>query len=172
MEDDRVTADEARRAAQHKATASAVERDVNRDIAERAERGSVKDSDHIANVADEMRNSTIDDVAGQGRALSRARGTARISQFVDYLFYLVYGLLAIRLVLALIAANSSNDFVRFITALTDPIYAPFRGIVESPTAEGGYTLAIPIIIAIVVYALLHAAINGLLRMMVHRKTAV
>jgi len=66
----------------------------------------------------------------------------------------------------------SNGFVQFIDAVTNPFYAPFRGIVGSPTAEGGYTLVIPIIIAIIVYALLHAAINGLLRMLVHRKTAI
>jgi uncharacterized protein YggT (Ycf19 family) len=96
----------------------------------------------------------------------------RGSQFLDYAFYLLYALLAIRLVLALIAARSTNGFVQFITAITGPFYAPFRGIVPSPTAEGGYTLAWPIVIAIVMYALLHAAINGLLRMAASRKTSI
>jgi uncharacterized protein YggT (Ycf19 family) len=70
------------------------------------------------------------------------------------------------------AANAANGFVQLINSATDPFYALFRGIVASPTAEGGYTLAIPIIIAIGVYALLHFAINGFLRMIVHRKTTV
>jgi uncharacterized protein YggT (Ycf19 family) len=79
---------------------------------------------------------------------------------VDYLFMLLYGVLAIRLVLALLAARQSNGFVQMIDSVTDPFYAPFRGIVSSPSAEGGFTLVVPIIIAILAYALLHAAIRG------------
>ena len=71
------------------------------------------------------------------RVLGHARTAARGSQFLDYAFYIVYSLLAIRLVLALIAAQSSNGFVQFIRTLTDPFYAAFRGIVPSQTAEGG-----------------------------------
>ena len=44
--------------------------------------------------------------------------------------------------------------------------------VASQPIEGGYTLAVPILIAIVVYALLHLAINKLLRMMAYRRTAM
>ncbi len=72
----------------------------------------------------------------------------------------------------MLAARSSNAFVQLIVTITDPFYAIFRGIVPSPSAEGGYTLVVPIIIAIVVYALLHAAINGFLRMIAHRKTDI
>jgi uncharacterized protein YggT (Ycf19 family) len=172
MKDMNVAQDEARRVAQHEATASTVESDVSEDISERADQGSADDTARVASVAADMRSSAIDDVAGQNREMSRARGTARISQVVDYLFYVVYGLLGIRLVLALLAANATNGFVQFINTVTDPFYALFRGIVPSLSAEGGYTLAVPIIIAIAVYALLHFAINGLLRMVVHRKTAV
>jgi hypothetical protein len=81
-------------------------------------------------------------------------------------------LLAIRLVLALIAARSSVGFVKLIKAVTDPFYALFRGIVASPTAEGGYTLALPIVIAIIVYAVLHAGIRGLFRLIAHRRTEI
>ncbi|MEX2527930.1 MAG: YggT family protein [Gemmatimonadota bacterium] len=172
MEDDKVAADEARRVAQHGATTSAVERDVNDEIAESSERHHSEDRAKLEGIASDMRGDAMDEVAGTSRQLGRARGTARVSQVVDYAFGLIYGLLAIRLVLMLIAANSSNAFVQFIDTVTNPFYALFRGIVDSPTAEGGYTLAVPIIIAIIVYALLHAAINGLLRMMVHRKTTV
>jgi hypothetical protein len=70
------------------------------------------------------------------------------------------------------ARAGSNGFVQFIDAVTNPFYSLFRGIVASPTAEGGSALALPIIIAIIAYALLHAAIRGLLRILVHRRTAV
>jgi uncharacterized protein YggT (Ycf19 family) len=74
--------------------------------------------------------------------------------------------------MALFAARSSAGFVQFIRSVTDPFYAPFQGIVASPSTPEGFTLALPIVIALVVYMLLHMAINGLLRMFVHRKTEV
>ena len=62
--------------------------------------------------------------------------------------------------------------MQFIRAITGPFYAPFRGIVSSPTADGGATFVVPIVIAVVVYMMLHAAINGLLRMVGERKTTI
>jgi uncharacterized protein YggT (Ycf19 family) len=172
VKDDRLATDEARRVDQHEAATARVEHDVNEEIAHRAERGSPEDASKMNRIASDMRGDAMDEAAGTSREMGRARSTARISQVVDYLFGLLYGLLAIRLVLLLIAAQSSNAFVQFIDTVTNPFYSLFRGIVGSPSAEGGYTLAVPILIAIVVYALLHAAINGLLRMLVHRKTVV
>lgn len=171
MDDDKIGRAEDRRVAQHEATTSEIERDVNEDVAERAEHGAAAESGRLDQVAGDMRKEAIDDVAGQGREISRGRTFARVSQVTDYLFSLLYGLLAIRLVLALLAARSENGFVQFINAVTEPFYALFRGIVGSPSAEG-HTLVVPILIALAAYALLHAAIKGLLRMLVHRQTAV
>jgi hypothetical protein len=172
VEDRIIADDEARRAAQHEAIASTVERDVNADIAERAEQGTAEQAVKLDRVASDMRGDAISEVAGTGRDVARGRTVARVSQVVDYLFYVLYGLLAIRLVLSLLAARAGNGFVQFIDGVTNPFYSLFAGIVSSPTSEGGHTLVVPIIIALIVYALLHAAINGLLRMFVHRKTAV
>lgn len=171
MDDDTLSASEGRRAAKYEATTSTIEDDVNEDLATRAERGSAAETDRLDEVADDMRADAIDDVAGQGHDESRGRIFARVSQVADYLFALLYSLLAIRLVLALLAARSDNGFVQLINAVTEPFYALFRGIVASPSAEG-HTLVVPILIAMAAYALLHAAINGLLRMGVHRKSAV
>jgi uncharacterized protein YggT (Ycf19 family) len=172
MEDHKAAVDEARRAAQQTSMKSQVERDVNADIAERAEHTTPSESQKMDNVAGAFRGKAIDEVVGTDREVRRARGLARVSQVVDYLFYVVYSLLAIRLVLALIAARSSAGFVQFIRAVTDPFYVLFRGIVASPTSAGGYTLALPIVIAIIVYALLHAGIKGLLRLIAHRRTEI
>ncbi len=171
MEDNKVTADEARRAAQHELMKSQVERDVNADIAGRAEHASPAEAQEMEKVAGRFRGKAIGEVVGTDREVGRARGLARVSQVVDYVFYVVYTLLAIRLVLALIAARSSSGFVQLIRAVTDPFYSLFRGIVASPTA-GGYTLVLPIVIAIIVYALLHAGITRLLRLIAHRKTEI
>jgi uncharacterized protein YggT (Ycf19 family) len=160
------------KAAQQTSMKSQVERDVNADIAERAEHTTPSESQKMDNVAGAFRGKAIDEVVGTDREVRRARGLARVSQVVDYLFYVVYSLLAIRLVLALIAARSSAGFVQFIRAVTDPFYVLFRGLVASPTSAGGYTLALPIVIAIIVYALLHAGIKGLLRLIAHRRTEI
>ena len=74
--------------------------------------------------------------------------------------------------LALMAANPAAGFVQFIRAVTDPFYGMFRGIVQSPTVEGGNTLALPVLIAIVAYMLLHLAIKGLFRVVAQRRTEI
>ncbi|MBA3320164.1 MAG: YggT family protein [Pyrinomonadaceae bacterium] len=172
MQDDKLAADEARRQMQHDAIKSQVESDVNSEIATRADRTTRIEARQMEQVAGEMRGKAINEVAETEREVERSRGLARVSQVVDYIFYVIYALLAVRLLLALLAARSSAGFVQFIRSVTDPLYAPFRGIVGSPSIEGGYTLALPIVIAIIVYALVHAGINGLLRLVAHRKTAI
>jgi uncharacterized protein YggT (Ycf19 family) len=171
MDDTKVAVDEARRAAQHTSMKSHVERDVNAAIAERAEHTTPSESQKMDSVAGAFRGKAIDEVVGTDREVQRARRLARASQVVDYVFYVVYSLLAIRLILALIGARSSAGFVQFIGAVTDPFYALFRGIVASPSA-GGFTLALPIVIAILAYALLHAGVKGLLRVIAHRRTEI
>jgi hypothetical protein len=72
----------------------------------------------------------------------------------------------------LLAARSTAGFVQFIVAVSNPFYAPFRGIVASPSTDAGHTLLLPIVVAIIAYIMLHLAINGLLRLLAHRKTEV
>ncbi len=172
MKDDTVAEDEARLATSREAVKTKVESRVNAEISGQAGAASTEGQARVVEVAAQLRDKAIDETVRSERAVGQARTAARGSQFLDYAFYVVYSLLGIRLVLALIGARSGNGFVQFINAVTGPFYAPFKGIVSSPTAEGGFTLAVPILIAIVVYMILHAAINGLLRMVGSRKTAI
>jgi hypothetical protein len=172
MNDDKLAAEEARRAGQHGSVKSQVEGEVQAEIAEHAARTAPPEQQRVGQVASEFRAKAVDEVVQTEREVERARGVARVSQVVDYIFYVLYALLGLRFLLALLAARSSAGFVRFIVAVTDPFYRPFRGIVASPTTEGGHTLMMPLVIAIIVYVLLHLAINGLLRILAHRKTAV
>ena len=126
----------------------------------------------IDEVAGQFRAKAVNEVVETEREVQQSRGLARISQVVDYIFFVIYALLLMRLLLALLAARSSAGFVQFIVAVTDPFYAPFKGIVASPTTQGGHTLMVPLLIALLVYILLHLGINGLLRMMAHRKTRI
>lgn len=102
----------------------------------------------------------------------RPRELGRFSQFVDYVFWLLYSLLIIRLLLVFFHASAGAGFVRFIDGVTNPFYSPFRGIAASQQLDGGYTLAIPVLVALVVYGLLHLAINKLMRVIAYRRTAV
>ncbi|HEY8188683.1 MAG TPA: YggT family protein [Pyrinomonadaceae bacterium] len=170
--DDKLAADEARRSVQHESVKSQVEGEVQAEIADHAQAPAAGESQKIKEVAGEFRSKAVNEVVDTEREVHRGRGAARVSQVVDYIFYVIYALLGMRFLLALLAARSNTGFVQFIVAVTNPFYLPFRGIVASPSTDQGHTLMMPIIIAIIAYLLLHLAINGILRMVAHRKTAI
>ena len=88
----------------------------------------------------------------------RQRVLSRVRLGVDYLFFLLYGLLALRFVLALVGANKGAGFVEFIQSVTAPIYSPFEDIVTSPSLDGG-VVDLPALIALFTYGLLHIAVR-------------
>ena len=169
MTDKKLMMDEAQRAANYEGLKANVESDVAGEIADKADRRSSSGTDRLAA---EMKARAVNEVEQTRAEVDRGRVVARFSQLVDYVFFVVYGLLAIRLLLELFAAREGVAFFRFIKAMTDPIYWPFKGLVPSITTPDGFSLELPIIVALFVYALLHMAINGLLRMMAHRKVEI
>jgi hypothetical protein len=173
MNDDKLAIEEARRAAQHESVKSQVDGEVQAEIGERAATKSAPhESQQIDQVAGEFRSKAVNEVVDTEREVGRSRSLARVSQVVDYIFWVIYALLGMRFLLALMAARSGAGFVKFIVAVSNPFYLPFQGIVASPRTDGGHTLLLPIVVAIIAYALLHLGINGLLRMFAHRKTAI
>jgi uncharacterized protein YggT (Ycf19 family) len=172
MDENTLEMDEARRAAQHASVKGQIEGAVNAEIKGRARSASTEQVERVGQVAAELRGRAIDETVASEHAVARSRNAARLSQFVDFAFYSLYTLLLVRLALALIAARQGSGFVRFINAITNPFYRPFRGIVSSPTGEGGATLVLPLVVAIGAYVLLHLGINGLLRLAAHRKTTI
>ncbi|MBA2502772.1 MAG: YggT family protein [Pyrinomonadaceae bacterium] len=172
MHDDKLAADEARRQIQHEAIKTEVESDVNAGIAARADRTTPREAAQMEQVAGEFRGKAINEVVESEREVERSRTMARVSQVVDYMFYVLYSLLVLRLILALLRANPRSGFVEFIYSVTNPFFAPFRGIISNRGTDEVIAQAVPIIIALIVYALLHAGINGLLRLLAHRKTEI
>jgi len=170
--DDKLAADEARRSVQHESVKAQVEGEVQAEIADQAQAPVAGESQRIKQVAGEFRSKAVNEVVDTEREVERGRGAARVSQIVDYIFYVIYSLLAMRFLLALLAARSTAGFVQFIVTVTNPFYSPFKGIVASPRTDQGHTLLMPIIVAIIAYVLLHLAINGLLRILAHRKTQI
>ncbi|HMS43996.1 MAG TPA: hypothetical protein PKE69_27465 [Pyrinomonadaceae bacterium] len=171
MVDNKLEIEEAQRAENYEAIKSNVKADVGGEISAYTDRPTVSETAQTQDLAMGMRQKAISEIAATDREVERGRFMARISQFVDYTFFLIYGALAIRLLLELFAARESAGFVKFIKSVTGIFYAPFAGIVPSPSKED-FTLALPIIIAIVAYMVLHLAINGLLKLFAQRKTAI
>jgi uncharacterized protein YggT (Ycf19 family) len=99
-------------------------------------------------------------------------GLARFSQFVDYAFLLLYSMLFLRVLLIFFSARQGVGFVRFVNGVTDPFLRPFRGIVPTQEVAEGFTLAVPVLVALLVYGLFHLAINRLLRVIVYRRTGL
>jgi uncharacterized protein YggT (Ycf19 family) len=172
MVDNKLAVDEAERAANYEAIKSDVKSEVGAEIRSEAVQPDIVQNERVGELAGNMRQRAVGEVEQTERELDRGRAAARVSQIVDYIFFIIYGLLAIRLLLELFAARQSAGFYQFIRSATNPFYAPFRGIVASPSTPEGFTLALPVVVAIVVYMLLHLAINGILRIMAHRKTTI
>src|SRR3984893_14663043 len=168
MDDDKLAIEEARRAGQHSSVKSQVEGEVQAEIAESAAVAPQPESERINQLAGQFRAKAVDEVVETEREVGRARGVARVSQVIDYIFFVLYALLGLRFLLALLAARSSAGFVQFSVTVTNPFYEPFRNIVAGARTGDGHTLMIPLLIAIIVYFLLHLSINWVLRIIAHR----
>lgn len=77
----------------------------------------------------------------------------KLTQFVWLVFGAIEGLIGLRVLLKLLAANPDNPFARLIYGTTDVFLWPFRGLTAEPSV-GGVVLELSSIIALVVYALL------------------
>jgi uncharacterized protein YggT (Ycf19 family) len=95
--------------------------------------------------------------------LYRGSIVARVGRVLDYLFGLVYVLLLVRLALEFFGARTQTGFVLFIHSVTDPLYAPFKGIFATTNVQGEHVVW-ALIVAVLAYMLLHAAIRGLLQL--------
>lgn len=169
--DNTLEIDEAQRAVNYEEVKSNVESKVNAEISAKANQTTASQQQYVEDIAKDLRGKAINEVAETEKDVERGRFFARVSQIVDYIFFLIYGLLTLRLLLELFNARESAGFVQFIKSITNVFYAPFKNIVVDPSKDG-FTLSLSIVIALVVYMMLHLAINNLLRIFVHRKTTV
>lgn len=171
MVDEKLAADEARRVAQHESVKGAVRENVNSEISREAAHSTAQEHAQAEQLAGSLKNKAVREVATTEYELERGKAVARGSQIVDYIFYLVYGIIALEVVLAVLGARQSAGFKQFIDAIAFPFLAPFRGMMPEP-GIGRFRLMTSYIVALAVYMLLHLAVNGLLRLFVQRKTVV
>jgi uncharacterized protein YggT (Ycf19 family) len=165
-----LTVDEAERISRHESVKRAVRDQVRADVAREAEATPVNRADEEA-AADRLKQKAVREIGDTESELERGRAAARASQILDYVFYLAYGIIGLAIALEAIGARESAGFKQFIDTLVTPLVAPFRGIMPDP-GVGSFQLMLSYLVALAVYLLLHMAINGLLRLLAERKTAV
>lgn len=95
------------------------------------------------------------------------RGLLKLTQFIWLSFGVLEGLIGLRILLKLIAANPDNTFAQFIYNLTDLFLWPFVGLTRTPAAQE-IVLEIHSIIALFVYALLSVLIERMIRIIFSR----
>jgi uncharacterized protein YggT (Ycf19 family) len=83
---------------------------------------------------------------------ARRLAAFRITQVVYWVFALIEGLIAIRLVLRALGANPSAGFAQFVYGITTPLVAPFMGLFGNPSYQNS-VLELSSIVALIVYAL-------------------
>src|SRR5512141_2561303 len=96
MVDDKLARDEAERAASYEALKSDIKSEVGAEVYTEAAGRRVVQAQRVEDLAAGMRRQAVDEVVETDREVRRARSIARVSQVVDYIFFLIYGLLAIR----------------------------------------------------------------------------
>lgn len=80
-------------------------------------------------------------------------------------------MIVLQFLLKLMGARPGNGFVQFINAVSWPLLAPFERIVATPSA-GAVQIQLSYLFALAVYIALHLAINGIFRLIAHRKVTV
>lgn len=119
----------------------------------------------MANTKETVTTERNDGVAGEEN-----QREATGFQTIEYLIYFIFGaletLLAFRLVLKLLGASLSSNFVSAIYDFSKVFIWPFEGIFSRATAQGAETIAVfepATLVAIIVYSLIAFGIVKIVR---------
>jgi uncharacterized protein YggT (Ycf19 family) len=170
MKSNALTKDETRKTDQHETVKDQLRNQVHDEIQKKS-RIDDREKSEIESVAHDLKHKAIHEVSATESEIAQSRTAARISQVINYIFGLIYGLLGLLIALELIGARESSGFKQFINVVTAPLVAPFKGLMPDPRV-GNYQLMLSYIIGLVVYGLIHLALKGLLRLMAERPTTV
>jgi uncharacterized protein YggT (Ycf19 family) len=95
-------------------------------------------------------------------AMWRSPAMPRVIQVVNFLFGVIYALLACRLALVYVGGRPA-PMARLVERASDVFYMPFRGIVASGTDGAGHPIEWSILVALVSFLLLQAVLVKSLR---------
>lgn len=170
-DDEKLAADEARKLQQHEAVKGEVREKVHAEIARQADDIQPREQQTAEALAGSLKRNAVREVADTEASLARARTLARVSQVVDYVFFLIYGIIALEIVLEAIGARDAAGFKQFIDTLSAPLLIPFEGLTADP-GTGSSRFMLSYVFALIVYVLIHFAVKGLLRLFVQKKAAI
>jgi len=111
-------------------------------------------------------------VVDSAEVVSSATPARRATEVIYLVFGIINGLLLIRVVLKLLAANPLAGFSKFIYGLTDVFLAPFRNLLPTVGGGSGAVLEMSTVIAIIVYALIGWALVRLVAITLFRNVTV
>lgn len=100
---------------------------------------------------------------------ARRQQISRMTGLVWLLFGVLNGLLGIRFILKLLAANPNNAFAQFVYQMTNPFLRVFEGLTNNPSFEG-IIVELHALIAIAVYALMAWVVVRLIWLVFYRPT--
>jgi uncharacterized protein YggT (Ycf19 family) len=92
-----------------------------------------------------------------------ARSLYGVARLVPVTLAIVEGLLLVRIVLLLLAANPDAGFSSWIYALTAPLVAPFQGVFPGASGSQGHVLDTTAILAVIVYAIVARVVGAVVR---------
>jgi YggT family protein len=89
-----------------------------------------------------------------------------VRRIVSLLFGVLVVLIALRILLLLIVANQTNAIVDFIYNVTEPLVAPFRGILSLDTVSpgGASVFDVAALVALIGWLLIYLLIMAVLRL--------
>lgn len=93
----------------------------------------------------------------------------KITRFIWWATGVVEGLIGLRVLLRMMAANPGNPFANFIYAITGLFLWPFQTLVANPSSDGGIVLEISSVIAMMVYLVLAWVLIELLWLLLGRE---
>ena len=171
MEDAKLAIDEADRTARYQAVKGQARDEMQEQVARQARQGNQRQAAESAAIGDHLKEKAVTELVDTETEIERGRVAARVSQVVDYVFYLIYSLIGLEILLGLLGAREGSGFKHFIDAVTYPFLVPFQRLMPD-LGNGRFEFKVSYVFALFVYLLLHLALNGLLRMMAHRKTEI
>jgi uncharacterized protein YggT (Ycf19 family) len=170
-DEEKLAADESRKLQQHEAVKGDVRQKVHAEISRQADDIQPREQHDAEVLAASLKHKAVREVAETETQIDRTRSVARVSQVVDYIFFLIYGIISLEIVLEGLGARENAGFKQFVDTLAYPLLAPFEGLMADP-GEGNYRFMISYVFALVVYFLIHLAVKGLLRLFIQKKTTI
>jgi uncharacterized protein YggT (Ycf19 family) len=118
-----------------------------------------------------VRERTVETHTFRQRELSDRQIVLRkVTRFIWWATGLLEGLIGLRVLLRMMAANPGNPFASFIYAITDLFLWPFQTLTANP-ASGGTVLEISSVIAMMVYLVFAWVMVELLWLLLGRERA-